>query len=67
MAEQPIRVSREISSEWLHLMQLVEKLGFGEVTLQIKNGKPVSIERVSQRINLTEPEDFKKGLETYVL
>ena len=61
------RVMRELPPEWQHLMQLVEKLGYGEIQIIVKNKRPHAIKNLAQNINLTEPEDFRRGLETHIL
>lgn len=43
-------------TEWKKLMRLVEKLGFGEVKIHVKNGKPYRVEIAIKSIMLDAPD-----------
>lgn len=43
-------------TEWKKLMRLVEKLGFGEIKIHVKNGKPYRVEIAIKSIMLDAPD-----------
>ena len=51
-----------LSMEWQHLIQLIEKMQFGNLTIEVMHGKPVMVKNLQQNIKLTNPDDFKTTL-----
>lgn len=51
MADQPL------TPEWKKLMRLVERLGFGEVKVHVKNGRPYRVEIAIKSVMLDSPDD----------
>ena len=43
-----------LGPEWIRLVAVVEEVKFGEITVKIRNGKPVLVEKGVQTIKLEE-------------
>lgn len=54
---------QEVPPEWQQLMEVVRRVGYGEVTIKVNNGKPDMVEAAVKQIKLgVSDEDFKNRL-----
>lgn len=53
------RVMRELPPEWRRLIELCERMRFGDMTISVVNGKPILVKNLLQNIKLDNPDDFK--------
>lgn len=42
----------ELSRQELHLLLFIRRLGYGELTVKVQDGVPVSVERACQKVRL---------------
>jgi len=52
---------QEPKNNWLELKQICENIGFGEVTITVRDGIPVKVERAFQQIILGKTLDNAKN------
>ncbi len=59
----PTRIMQEVPLEWQQLMVIIQRVGYGEVTIKINNGKPDLVETGIKKTKLgVSNEDFKNQL-----
>lgn len=46
---------QELKNNWIELKQICENIGFGEITITVRDGVPVKVERAFQQIILGKP------------
>lgn len=54
--------NQQISQEWERLIKVAVRVGYGQLTVKLQNGKPVLVEQVTKQIKLdadTFCEDLK--------
>lgn len=56
------RVLRELPPEWQRLIELCERMKFGDLTISVVNGKPILVKNLQQNIKLDQAEDYKVNI-----
>jgi len=56
----PINENQELSREWKRLIEFARELQFGEMTVSIRDGKPVYAEMIKQTIRFDGPSVEKR-------
>jgi len=54
--------NQQISPEWERLIRVAMRVGYGQLTVKLQNGKPVMVEQVTKQVKLdvdTFDDDLK--------
>lgn len=57
MAKDPNNQSRELAREWKRLIVFAQQVGHGNLTIKLRDGKPVLAEQVLQQVRLDYKEE----------
>lgn len=58
--------NQQISQEWERLIKVAVRVGYGQFTVKVQNGKPVMVEQVTKQVKL-DCDNFNDDLKVITL